>query len=118
MLETLELGTDGVLLKTFNPEELKKPQPQSNSKHPSLHFRLQKSERAADRHRRPSLRGHLRLNGARRRHLGRQPIAGLFLVEAEVHENVYVASRPFRVNAGSLSMYTLGNMQNTRYLSD
>ena len=26
--------------------------------------------------------------------------AGLFLVEAEVNENPYVASRPFRVNAG------------------
>ncbi len=44
--------------------------------------------------------------------------AGLFLVEAEVHENPYVASRPFRVNAGSISMYTLGSLQNTRYLSE
>ncbi|MCL2287938.1 MAG: 3-dehydroquinate synthase II, partial [Candidatus Bathyarchaeota archaeon] len=44
--------------------------------------------------------------------------AGLFLVEAEVNENPYVASRPFRVNAGSLSMYTLGNMQTTRYLQE
>jgi 3-dehydroquinate synthase II len=44
--------------------------------------------------------------------------AGLFLVEAEVHENPYVASRPFRVNAGSLSMYTLGNLQTTRYLQE
>ena len=44
--------------------------------------------------------------------------AGLFLVEAEVHENPYVASRPFRVNAGTLSMYTLGSTQSTRYLSE
>jgi 3-dehydroquinate synthase II len=44
--------------------------------------------------------------------------AGLFLVEAEVHENPYVAARPFRVNAGSISMYTFGSMQNTRYLSE
>jgi 3-dehydroquinate synthase II len=44
--------------------------------------------------------------------------AGLFLVEAEVHENPYVAARPFRVNAGSISMYTLGSLQNTRYLSE
>ena len=44
--------------------------------------------------------------------------AGLFLVEAEVHENPYVASRPFRVNAGSVSMYTLGSLENTRYLSE
>jgi 3-dehydroquinate synthase II len=44
--------------------------------------------------------------------------AGLFLVEAEVNENPYVASRPFRVNAGSCSMYTLGNLQTTRYLQE
>jgi 3-dehydroquinate synthase II len=44
--------------------------------------------------------------------------AGLFLVEAEVHESPYVQSRPFRVNAGSLSMYTFGSLQNTRYLSE
>jgi 3-dehydroquinate synthase II len=44
--------------------------------------------------------------------------AGLFLVEAEVNENPYVASRPFRVNAGSLSMYTLANLQTTRYLQE
>jgi 3-dehydroquinate synthase II len=44
--------------------------------------------------------------------------AGLFLVEGEVHENPYVASRPFRVNAGSISMYTLGTPENTRYLSE
>jgi 3-dehydroquinate synthase II len=44
--------------------------------------------------------------------------SGLFVIEAEVHENPYVASRPFRVNAGSLSMYTLGNLQATRYLQE
>jgi len=44
--------------------------------------------------------------------------AGFFLVEAEVHENPYVQSRPFRVNAGSLSMYTLAPLQKTRYLSE
>jgi 3-dehydroquinate synthase II len=44
--------------------------------------------------------------------------AGFFLVEAEVHENPYVQARPFRVNAGSLSLYTLASLQNTRYLSE
>jgi 3-dehydroquinate synthase II len=43
---------------------------------------------------------------------------GFFLVEAEVHENPYVQARPFRVNAGSLSMYTLVSLQKTRYLSE
>ena len=44
--------------------------------------------------------------------------AGFFLVEAEVNENPYVQSRPFRVNAGPASHYTLTSMQNTRYLSE
>jgi 3-dehydroquinate synthase II len=44
--------------------------------------------------------------------------AGLFLVEAEVHENPYVQPRPFRVNAGASSNYTLASLQNTRYLSE
>jgi 3-dehydroquinate synthase II len=44
--------------------------------------------------------------------------AGLFLVEAEVHETPFVAPRPFRVNAGSISMYVLSSGGKTRYLSE
>ena len=44
--------------------------------------------------------------------------AGFFLVEAEVNENPYVNSRPFRVNAGAASNYTLTSLQSTRYLSE
>ncbi len=44
--------------------------------------------------------------------------AGFFLVEAEVNENPYVQSRPFRVNAGPASHYTLTSLQSTRYLSE
>jgi 3-dehydroquinate synthase II len=44
--------------------------------------------------------------------------AGFFLVEAEVNENPYVQSRPFRVNAGPASHYTLTSTQSTRYLSE
>jgi 3-dehydroquinate synthase II len=44
--------------------------------------------------------------------------AGFFLAEAEVNENPYVQSRPFRVNAGAASHYTLTSLQNTRYLSE
>jgi 3-dehydroquinate synthase II len=44
--------------------------------------------------------------------------AGLFLVEAEVYENPYVQPRPFRVNAGAPSNYTLASLQNTQYLSE
>jgi 3-dehydroquinate synthase II len=44
--------------------------------------------------------------------------AGFFLVEAEVNENPYVQSRPFRVNAGPASHYTLTSVKSTRYLSE
>jgi len=43
---------------------------------------------------------------------------GLFLVEAEVHETPFVAPRPFRVNAGSISLYVLAPGGKTRYLSE
>jgi 3-dehydroquinate synthase II len=44
--------------------------------------------------------------------------SGLFLVEAEVHETQFVASRPFRVNAGSIALYVLAPSGKTRYLSE
>jgi len=44
--------------------------------------------------------------------------AGLFLVEAEVHENPHVSPRPFRVNAGAVSLYVLAGRSLTRYLSE
>jgi len=44
--------------------------------------------------------------------------SGLFLVEAEVHENLHVATRPFRINAGPASLYTLSSRDYTRYLCE
>jgi 3-dehydroquinate synthase II len=43
---------------------------------------------------------------------------GLFLVQAEVYESPYVETRPFRVNAGPVSLYTLSSLSKTRYLSE
>jgi len=44
--------------------------------------------------------------------------SGLFLVEAEVHETPFVATRPFRVNAGSVALYVFASGGKTRYLSE
>lgn len=44
--------------------------------------------------------------------------SGLFLVEAEVRESPHVEPRPFRVNAGPISLYILVPGNNTRYLSE
>jgi 3-dehydroquinate synthase II len=44
--------------------------------------------------------------------------SGLFLIQAEVQENPHVEPRPFRVNAGPISLYTLAPNGQTRYLSE
>ena len=119
VLEVLELGTDGVLLKTTDIDEILKTV--AIVKPQALKMQLSIAKIIATK---PIS------NGARvcvdtcdlmkpgEGMLVGSQSAGLFLVEAEVHENPYVASRPFRVNAGSLSMYTLGSLQTTRYLSE
>jgi len=44
--------------------------------------------------------------------------AGMFLVHAETEENPYVASRPFRVNAGAVHMYIRVPNNKTKYLCE
>ncbi|MCJ7631337.1 3-dehydroquinate synthase II [Candidatus Bathyarchaeota archaeon] len=44
--------------------------------------------------------------------------SGLFLIQAEVQENPHVEPRPFRVNAGPISLYVLTPGNRTRYLSE
>jgi len=43
---------------------------------------------------------------------------GFFLVHSESIDNPYVASRPFRVNAGAVHAYTLAPDGKTKYLAD
>jgi 3-dehydroquinate synthase II len=118
-LETLELGTDGVLLRTSDPEEVLKTV--EIVKPEALKLEMATAKILATK---PISTGArvcvdtCDLMVAGEGMLVGSQSAGLFLVEAEVNENPYVASRPFRVNAGSLSMYTLGNLQTTRYLSE
>jgi 3-dehydroquinate synthase II len=119
MLETLELGTDGVLLKTTDQNVL--AQAVALVKKENMKIALTPAKITTVKQIGTGARvcvdtcdlmeqGEGILVGSQS--------AGLFLVEAEVHENPYVASRPFRVNAGSLPLYTLASMQNTRYLSE
>ncbi len=44
--------------------------------------------------------------------------SGFFLVHSESIDNPYVASRPFRVNAGAIHAYTLAPGGKTKYLAD
>ena len=119
VLEALELGTDGVFLKASNSEELSKTAAvvkQQTQKIPLTSAKIVATS-AIGTGARACVDTCDLMTPGEGIIVGSQS-AGLFLVEAEVHENPYVASRPFRVNAGSVSMYTLGSLQTTRYLSE
>jgi 3-dehydroquinate synthase II len=118
-LETLELGTDGVLLKTSDPDEILKTVAIVKPEALKLEMAVAKivSTKPISNGARVCVDTCDMMEAGEGMLVGSQS-AGLFLVEAEVNENPYVASRPFRVNAGTLSMYTLGNLQTTRYLQE
>jgi len=118
-LETLELGTDGVLLRSTHLEEILKTVAIVKPEALKLEMAVAKiiSTKPIGNGARVCVDTCDLMAPGDGILVGSQS-AGLFLVEAEVHENPYVASRPFRVNAGSLSMYTLGNLQTTRYLQE
>ncbi len=119
VLEALELGTDGVLLKTGNPNELEKTIKLINSQAPKMEITPAKilSIKPIGSGARVCVDTVDLMVPGEGMLVGCQS-AGFFLVEAEVNENPYVQSRPFRVNAGPASHYTLTSTQSTRYLSE
>ena len=119
VLEALELGTDGVLLKTSNPNELAKAVKVVKEQMSKLALTSAKilSIKPIGTGARVCVDTVDLMISGEGMLVGCQS-AGFFLVEAEVNENPYVQSRPFRVNAGQASHYTLTSLQNTRYLSE
>ena len=119
VLEALELGTDGVLLKTSNPDELAKTAKLVKEQIPKLMVATAKilSTKPISSGARVCVDTVDLMVPGEGMLVGCQS-AGFFLVEAEVNENPYVASRPFRVNSGAASNYTLTSLQGTRYLSE
>jgi 3-dehydroquinate synthase II len=118
-LETLELGADGVVLKTAYLEQLKETA--DFAKKGSLKLELVAVKVVELKEIGTGARvcidtcdlmkpGEGILVGCQS--------SGLFLVQAEVHESPYVETRPFRVNAGPLSLYTFVSSSRTRYLSE
>jgi 3-dehydroquinate synthase II len=119
VLEALELGTDGVLLKTGNPTELEKTIKIIKAQSPKMALTSAKilSIKPIGSGARVCVDTVDLMVPGEGMLVGCQS-AGFFLVEAEVNENPYVQSRPFRVNAGPASHYTLTSAQSTRYLSE
>ncbi len=119
VLEALELGTDGVLLKTSNPNELANTLKLVKGQMPKVALSVAKvlSIKPIGTGARVCVDTVDLMVPGEGMLVGCQS-AGFFLVEAEVNENPYVQSRPFRVNAGPASHYTLTSVKNTRYLSE
>lgn len=119
VLEALELGTDGVLLKTRNTNELTKTVKLVKGQMPKVLLTTAKvlSIQPIGTGARVCVDTVDLMVPGEGMLVGCQS-AGFFLVEAEVNENPYVQSRPFRVNAGPASHYTLTSLQTTRYLSE
>lgn len=118
-LETLELGSDGVVLKTSSVEELKETAEFAKKESSSL--KLVDVEVVEVKEIGTGARACIDtcelMKPGEGMLLGCQS-SGLFLVQAEVHESPYVETRPFRVNAGPLSLYVLVSPTRTRYLSE
>lgn len=118
-LETLELGTDGVVLKTSDSNELAKVAFIVKRQIPKIKLvpvKVVEVKRIGTGARVCVDTCDLMKNGEGVL-VGCQS-ACLFLVEAEVHENPFVQPRPFRVNAGPVSLYALCSLDKTRYLSE
>jgi len=119
LLSTLELGVDGICLDTDWSDAILKTRDMIHSTAPEIKLSAARvtSIRAIGTGARVCVdtceilqRGEGLLTGASSQ--------ALFLVEGEVHENDHVNPRPFRVNAGPVSLYVFGPSGKTRYLSE
>ncbi|MEM2816305.1 MAG: 3-dehydroquinate synthase II [Candidatus Bathyarchaeia archaeon] len=118
-LETLELGADGVVIETADSKELSKAAFIVKRQLPKIKLTPVKvvSVKQIGTGARVCVDTCDLMRAGEGLLLGCQS-ACLFLVEAEVHENPFVQPRPFRVNAGPISLYTLCSHEKTRYLSE
>lgn len=119
-LETLEHGTDGILLYTSDINQIKKVaaliekiESESYDLVPATVTEI-KPVGSGDR---------VCIDTASMMHVGEGMLIGsyskgLFLVHSESLESEYVASRPFRVNAGPVHAYVMTPNNKTKYLSE
>lgn len=118
-LATLELGADGILLAPHSPGEILKTRDLvlGDSVDVSLSSAKITSVKAI------GTGSRVCVDTCEILHTGEGLLTGcssqgLFLLEGEVHSNPHVNPRPFRVNAGPVSLYVLTPGGKTRYLSE
>jgi 3-dehydroquinate synthase II len=118
-VQTLELGSDGVVLKTVNKEEVMTAKEILGEKVGKLKLSMGKvvelkplpmGLRACVDTCEIMSEGEGMLVGSQSN--------GLFLMEAEVTGSPFTSPRPFRVNAGAISSYVLMKEGKTKYLSE
>ena len=119
MVEILEKGVDGVVLKTSDINELKKTADiiLGISEKISLVTATITATKQLGTGDRACLDTCTQMTLGQGILIG-NTASGFFLVHSESIDNPYVASRPFRVNAGAVHAYTLAPGQKTKYLAD
>ncbi len=119
VLETLEVGADGVMLQASKLGVIKEIAKTIESAGEKVDLRTGRVKKLKP----VSLGDRVCIDTASLLTVGEGMLIGsqangLFLVHSETLESEYVASRPFRVNAGAVHAYILTPGGKTKYLSD
>jgi len=119
MVEILEKGVDGVVLRTSDVNEIKKTAEIIHG----VSERVELVTATITNTKQLGMGDRACLDTCTQMTVGEGMLvgntaAGFFLVHSESIDNPYVASRPFRVNAGAVHAYTLTPGGKTKYLAD
>ncbi len=119
MVEILEKGVDGVVLKTDDVNEIRRCAEivQGVSENIELVVATVTTARQLGMGDRACLDTCTQMTLGEGMLVG-NTASGFFLIHSESIDNPYVASRPFRVNAGAVHAYTLTPGGKTKYLAD
>ena len=119
MVEILEKGVDGVVLKTNDINEIKRTAEiiQGVSEKTALVTATVTASKQLGMGDRACLDTCTQMVPGEGMLVG-NTASGFFLIHSESIDNPYVASRPFRVNAGAVHAYTLAPGGKTKYLAD
>lgn len=117
-LEALELGATGVILKTGDPTEVAQARELLTQT-----YRVELEVGTVRRIQQLGMGDRVCVDTVEVMKEGTGMLVGsssqgMLLIQAEVAENDFVASRPFRVNAGAVALYTLVGLHKTRYLQE